>query len=107
MSAMAQCHLRRRNFNDRPFISGDSDIIRKIGNSGAMKTGIVKRYGEGEDVVEIKFSVSGSNWYFYHDQNLFWLPRIQDVCRMVVITCLFMYYFEIRMICLQRIVYRL
>ena len=79
MSTMAQCHLRRRNFNNIPLISGDSNIIWKVGNSSAMKTGIVKRHGEGEDVVEVESSGSGSDWDFNNDQKKLCLPCIQDI----------------------------
>ena len=80
MSTMAQCHLRRRNFNNIPLISGDSNIIWKVGDSSAMKTGIVKRHGEGEDVIEVESSGSRSDWNFNDDQNLFCLSCIQDIC---------------------------
>ena len=80
MSTMAQCHLRRRNFNNIPLISGDSDIIWEVGDSSAMKTGIVKRHREGEDVIEVESSGSRSDWNFNDDQNKFCLSCIQDIC---------------------------
>ena len=52
VSAMAQSHLRHQNFDNRPFVGGNGHMIWKVGDSSAMKTGFVKRYAKGEDVVE-------------------------------------------------------
>ena len=86
VSAVAQGHLRRRNFNNRPFVGGNSHVSWKVGDSSSMETGFVKRNGKGEDLVEVESSGGGSGRNFHHDQKLFRLS-----CQSIVVTRLFVY----------------
>lgn len=96
VSAMAQSHLRHRNFDNRPFVGGNGHINWKVGDSSAMKTGFVKRYAKGEDVVEDESSGGRSYRNFHYDQNLFRLSCIQDIRRVIEVTWLSVDHFQIR-----------